>query len=261
MSFRLFLMVTAVVTAAAVGLAVAVPSGSADAATTGLWAGWGTTGPKSFTVQVASTPPMAATVTTDSRQGQIGVISGTSVWLAAGTPPGAKYGSSQGHPYLNLRPKADTPTAPSTTTYSFAAPTPTSGWAFVLGDIDADQVTVRAVGPNGVPLTTAQLGYRGGFNYCAPGIPAKPSCTGDPDDIPTWNPATQTLVGNAEGIDTSGSAGWFEPSAPITSLTFHLRPAQRLPRLPDLVRLPRPQPDRDGHGVLRLPRRLDRHSP
>jgi hypothetical protein len=192
----------------------------ASAATTGLWAGWATNSPTSYSVQVANTPPMTATVTTDSRQGQIGVISGASTWLAEGTPVGAKYGSSQGRPYLNLRPKADNAASPSTTTYAFARPTPTAGWTFVLGDIDADKVQVRAVGPDGVALTAAQLGFRGGFNYCAPGVTGKPSCTGSATDVPSWDAATQTLTGNAAATDTNGAAGWFEPSAPISALTF-----------------------------------------
>ncbi|MEY9854326.1 hypothetical protein ABH923_004004 [Leifsonia sp. EB41] len=208
---------------AAIVAAIAFPAllaSPASAATTGLWAGWSTTGTNSFTVQVANTPAITASVTTDSRQGQTGVISGTSTWLGVGTPVGAKYGSSQGRPYLNLRPKADSPTAPSTTTYSFATPTPTSGWTFVLGDIDADKVQVRAIGPDGALLTAAQLGYRGGFNYCAPGVAGKPSCTGSATDIPNWDPATLTLTGNAAAADTNGSAGWFEPNAPISALTF-----------------------------------------
>ncbi|WP_258046125.1 MSCRAMM family protein [Leifsonia shinshuensis] len=217
---------------AAIVAAIALPTllaSPASAATTGLWAGWSTTGTNSFTVQVANTPAISATVTTDSRQGQIGVISGASTWLGAGTPVGAKYGSSQGKPYLNLRPKADSPSAPSTTTYSFAAPTPTSGWTFVLGDIDADAVQVRAIGPDGALLTAAQLGYRGGFNYCAPGVAGKPSCTGSATDIPSWDPATLTLTGNAAATDTNGSAGWFEPNAPISALTFLFRQRSGLP--------------------------------
>ncbi|MEV8215071.1 carboxypeptidase regulatory-like domain-containing protein [Leifsonia sp. NPDC077715] len=193
---------------------------SASAVTTAQWASWTTTGPTSFTMEAANTPRLSATVTTDSRSGQIGVISGTSTWLAAGTPVGAKYGTSRNQPYLNLRPKADSPSAPSTTTYSFAAPTPTSGWAFVLGDIDADKVRVTAIGPDGEALTTAQLGFRGGFNYCAPGLPGKPSCTGAASDVPSWDPATATLTGNPSATDTSGSSAWFEPSAPIVALTF-----------------------------------------
>ncbi|WP_431278730.1 MSCRAMM family protein [Leifsonia poae] len=195
-------------------------SNSASAATTSLWAGWTPSSGIPTTVTVANQPLLSAAITTDSRAGQVGVISGTSVWLPQGSPVGAKYGSSINQPYLNLRPKADNASSPSTTTYSFNSPTPPSGWTFVLGDIDSDRVQVQATGPDGVPLTAAQLGFRGGFNYCAPGVVGKPSCTGSATDVPTWNPATSTLTGNATATDTSGASGWFEPSAPITSLTF-----------------------------------------
>ncbi len=219
-------VLVSVAAAALLPIASAIP---ASAATTGLWAGWGTNGPGSYSVQIANTPPLTATVTTDSRSGQIGVISGTSTWLSEGTPVGAKYGSSQGRPYLNLRPRADNAASPSTTTYSFAAPTPTSGWTFVLGDIDADAVEVRAVGPDGVALTAAQLGFRGGFNYCAPGVAGKPSCSGSATDVPTWDPAARTLTGNTAATDTNGAAGWFEPSAPISALTFVFTQRSGLP--------------------------------
>jgi len=213
------LLVGAVAVLAAV--AIAVP---ASAATTSDWADWqplaGSGGAYTTSVDIAAQPELSATVTSDSRAGQVGVISGASVWLAQGTDVGAKYGTSQGQPYLNLRPKADTATSPSTTTYSFNAPTPTSGWTFVLGDIDADSVRIQAIGTDGQQLTAADLGFRGGFNYCAPGIAGKPGCTGVATDVPTWNPATLTLTGNAAAADTSGSAAWFEPSTPITSLSF-----------------------------------------
>ncbi|CAH0235619.1 Serine-aspartate repeat-containing protein F [Microbacterium oxydans] len=196
----------------------------ASAATTSDWADWqpltGSGGAFTTSVDIAAQPELSATVTSDSRAGQVGVISGATVWLAQGTDVGAKYGTSQGQPYLNLRPKADTATSPSTTTYSFNAPTPTSGWTFVLGDIDADSVRIQAIGTDGQPLQAADLGFRGGFNYCAPGIAGKPGCTGAATDVPTWNPTTLTLTGNAAAADTSGSAAWFEPSTPITSLSF-----------------------------------------
>jgi hypothetical protein len=218
---RLRLVVIAL-TAAVV--APVVLSSGASAATSTLWAAWipltGSSGAFTSSVTVANSPGLIADVTTDSRSGQVGVISGVSTWLGQGTPVGAKYGSSINQPYLNLRPKADTPSAPSTTTYSFRTPTPDSGWTFVLGDIDADQVQVRAIGPNGAPLTAAQLGFQGGFNYCAPGVAGKPSCTGVATEVPSWNPVSTTLIGNAAATDTSGSAAWFEPNAPISSLTF-----------------------------------------
>lgn len=205
-------------------VAVLVGAPPADAATTTAWATWqpltGTGGAYTTTVQVASQPALTATMTTDSRAGQVGVISGASTWLSQGTPVGEKYGSSVNQQYLNLRPKADSPTSPSTTTYTFATPTPASGWTFVLGDIDADAVRIEAIGVDGQTLTADEIGFNGGFNYCAPGIAGKPSCSGVATDVPAWDPATQTLTGNAAASDTSGSAAWFEPSAPITSLTF-----------------------------------------
>lgn len=217
--FRKGVLVGAIALLAAV--AVAVP---ASAATTTAWASWqplaGASGAYTTAVAIAAQPAMSATVASDSRSGQVGVISGASVWLAQGTPVGAKYGSSLNKPYLNLRPKADNATSPSTTTYSFATPTPRSGWTFVLGDVDADSVRIRAVAPDGHVLDASELGFQGGFNYCAPGIVGKPSCTGAADDVPTWDAASLTLTGNAAAADTSGAAAWFEPTTPIASLSF-----------------------------------------
>jgi LPXTG-motif cell wall-anchored protein len=215
--------VVAATVAAALAVAMLLTASPAHAATTSRWADWtfgGAAGSYAGTVEIADTPALDATFTSTSRGGGVGVISGASTWLSEGTPVGAKYGSSRDEPYVNLRPRADTQSGASRTTYSFDRPTPTSGWTFVLGDIDADAVSIRAVGPDGVELTAAELGFRGGFNYCAPGVAGKPSCTGAVDDVPTWDAATLTLTGNAAANDTSGAAGWFEPSVPISSLTF-----------------------------------------
>ena len=91
---------------------------------------------------------------------------GTNTWLPAGSPPGAVFGSSQNAGYLNLRPAADNAAGASVTTYTFAAPTPATGWGFVLGDIDADQVTVTATAPDGSQVAASSLGFAGVFNYC-----------------------------------------------------------------------------------------------
>ncbi|MFB6610768.1 collagen binding domain-containing protein [Agromyces sp. NPDC056379] len=226
----LFAGLTGLITAAVLTTVAITP---ASAATTASWATWapltGAGGAFQTTMTLAGQPALAASVTSDSRAGQVGVISGASNWLAQGTPVGAKYGSSLNQPYLNLRPKADTPTGTSTTTYSFPTPTPSSNWTFVLGDIDADQVRIAAVGANGAALTAAELGFRGGFNYCAPGVVGKPSCSGDAADVPSWNPATLTLTGNATAADTNGAAGWFEPSVPISSLSFFFTRRSGLP--------------------------------
>lgn len=207
--------------AAALVLTGAVPA--ASAATSASWASWptfaGSSGSYQGTMTLAGQPALTATLTSDSLGGAT-LVSGATTWLPASTDVGAKYGSSRDQQYLNLRPKANNASSPSTTTYSFATPTPPSGWTFVLGDIDADQVKVTALGPDGVALTADELGFNGGFNYCAPGLAGKPSCTGAADDVPSWDPASQVLLGNAAAEDTAGAAGWFEPSAPISTLTF-----------------------------------------
>lgn len=226
MTRRIGASALALLGASVLALTAAVPA--ASAATTSSWASWptfsGSAGSYQGTMTLAGQPALTAALTSDSASGSgLGVISGANTWLAASTPVGAKYGSSRDQPYLNLRPKANNPASPSTTTYSFATPTPPSGWTFVLGDIDADQVEVTAIGPDGVALTADELGFNGGFNYCDPGLSGKPSCSGSATDVPTWDPATQVLRGNAAAQDTAGAAGWFEPSAPISSLTFSFR--------------------------------------
>ncbi|GAB6937839.1 hypothetical protein JCM11754A_13630 [Isoptericola variabilis] len=199
--------------------AVVAPT-TATAATTAGWAEWdpltGTAGDWSTTMQLPAGGFPAATMTSNSRGGGVGVISGASSWLADSTPPGEAFGSSRNQPYVNLRPQADRPTTPSTTTYTFERPTPAGGWAFVLGDIDADWVRVSAHGADGQPLTAAELGWQGAFNYCQGA--GTPSCTDT--DVPTWDPATQQLFGNPTATDTNGASGWFQPTVPVTTLTI-----------------------------------------
>lgn len=201
-------------------LSAVVPAMSATAETSTGWADWepltGSAGDWSTTVRLPAGGFPAATVTSDSRGG-VGVVSGASSWLGPATPPGEAFGSSRHQQYLNLRPQADRPTTPSTTTYTFERPTPAGGWALVLGDIDADRAVVTARGADGRLLAGAELGWQGGFNYCQGA--GSPSCAGAAEDVPTWDPATGELLGNAAAADTSGAAGWFRPTAPIMSLT------------------------------------------
>ena len=204
--------------AALVAAGTALGTAPAQAATTTAWADWspitGTSNNYATTVQVPIVGFPRADVASDSR-GPVQIAAGSSSYLggpgdSVPTPVGAKYGSSKGHPYLTLRPKADNSTDPSTTTYTFAAPTPASGWAFVLGDIDADQVTIKALGADGSPVAASVIGtwFQGSFNYA-----------GDADQ-PSWDGATSTLTGNPGAVDTAGAAGWFEPSVRLSSLTF-----------------------------------------
>ena len=160
----------------------------------------------------------AATITSDSAAGSaVGRQSGASTFLPASSDVGERYGSSRGRPYLNLRPRTVNGSGvpgSSTTTYAFDAPTPSSGWTFVLGDVDADQVTVSATGPDGTPLETGDLGFRSTFNYCGAG-----GCAVNADE-PTWDPSIGTLTGNTGAVDTNGASAWFEPKVPVSTLTF-----------------------------------------
>ena len=128
-------------------------------ALTDTWAAWdpitGTSNNYATTLRQQAPGFPEAAVATDSR-GNVQLPSGLTTFLGTGTPPGLKYGTSRGSSYLALRPRADTPTAPSTTTYTFADPTPDTGWAFVLGDVDSDQVEVRATDEDGTAVPAAR---------------------------------------------------------------------------------------------------------
>jgi LPXTG-motif cell wall-anchored protein len=192
----------------AVGVVVTALAGPASAADGSGYGRW-TTG--SLTVPLAGFP--TATVTTNSGRKQVGA--GTSAFLGSSTPFGGEYGSSQGKQYLVLGTATG---GPSTTTVSFATPTP-AGWGFALGDVDADTVRVQATGADGSPVSTADLGWQGAFNYCQ-NTPRPTGCTGTGPftDVPRWDPTSATLVGGI--LDTSGASGWFRPVVPIKSLTL-----------------------------------------
>jgi len=208
--------VIAVALMAAAG--VLLTPGTAQAATTTGWARWGALSGSSnnfeTTMQLPGLGFPEAAVATDSRS-PVQIPSGASTFLggttdSVPTPVGAKYGSSRGQPYLNLRPEADTAATPSTTTYTFDTATPSSGWAFVLGDVDADAVQISAKDASGAPVGAATIDdwFRGVFNYAGA------------SDLPTWSAGDSTLTGNAGAADTNGASAWFEPTVSLSTLTF-----------------------------------------
>jgi hypothetical protein len=216
----------------AIGLAAAVAlvtqGGAAQAAAAGAYGSFTLSGSARAYSGTMSLPGgfPATTFTSTSRQAT--VVSGASTWQAASTPVGAVYGSSLGRPYLNQRPLADNPTSPAVPTYTFATPTPSAGWSFVLGDIDADQATITATDANGQPVAVSGLGFQGVYNYCHRA--GGPSCdSANTGDVPSWNPATATLTGNAAASDTEGASGWFSPSVPLKTLTITYQQRSGLP--------------------------------
>lgn len=206
---------------ALLGFLAVVP---ASAVRTTDWADWdpltGTANDYVGTLRLPVKGFPNAALTSDSRAGSVGVQSGASVYFTPSTAPGAKYGSSEDRPYLNLRPKADRTDSPSTTTYAFERPTPPTGWTFVLGDVDADSVKVTAKDGNGQPVPAAGLGFVSTFNLCDTPSPRPGGCSGGTGDVPTWDPATQTLTGNAAAADTFGASAYFEPTVPLSTLTL-----------------------------------------
>ncbi len=193
----------------------------AYAAQTSAYARWGaftgTANDYATTMQIPVTGFPEAAVTSDSRAGGVGIISGATSWLGANTPFGEVYGSSRDQPYLSLRPKVDNASGASMTTYTFADPTPPSGWAVAFADIDADQVRVSATDANGDEVSAADLGAQPSFNFCDT-RPRPSQCSASIGDTPTWDPATQILVGNPQARDTVGAVGWFEPTVSLSSL-------------------------------------------
>jgi hypothetical protein len=207
----------AMLAASAVTLPV-VAAGAALAAATGGYASW-SAGGGSGHFTAAMTPAAAGFPVGElsSDASRLTVPGGSSTFLGGDTPVGVVYGNSRDHGYLNIGTAAGNLT--STTTVTFAAPTPSSGWAFALGDIDADEVQISATGPGGRAVSASELGFQGTFNYCQ-SVPKPGACAGPGPftDEPHWDAATATLRGN--GADTTGAAGWFEPSTGLTSVTF-----------------------------------------
>lgn len=209
---------------------IAVGSSSAVAAPSDGYADWtfgGTNRNFQGTVSLPDGFPDVS-FTSDSRTPPSPPLpSGASSWLPAGSPFGAAFGSSEGKRYVSLRPNADgTPANPSTTTYDFASPTPTSGWGFALGDIDAETLTVSASDAAGDPVSAAGLGLQGAFNYCD-ASPRSSGCSGvTVFEVPVTS-TTATAVSatnpdcpaNPDECDTQGSAVWFSPTVPLSSLT------------------------------------------
>ena len=231
------MLVGVVVATSAPGGAATTPGGAYASLTTP--AGANPSWTSAVTIPGANGFPSSSLATTSLSPS---VPSGSSAWLSASTPFGGQFGSSQGLSYLSFG--ATTSQANSTTVLTFASPTPTAGWGFALGDVDAESIQLSATDASGNAIAVSGLGYQGNFNYCA--VSPKPStCTGAGPftDVPTWNAGTATLAGN--GADTSGASGWFmrfrphprflfRAQRPFLFLTLSLpsaiRQEQKLPR-------------------------------
>ena len=107
------------------------------------------------TVPAAGFP--AAHISTDSTNPTS--PSGASAFLNSSTPFGQAFGSSQGEPYALLHLASGR--KPSTTVITFDSAPAAGTWGFALGDVDAENVQVKAFGPGDTPLPVSDLGFEG----------------------------------------------------------------------------------------------------
>lgn len=225
---------TAAITALALGWAP-VASQAAPAGEIGVFPSWTVTGTSGAYSVRADFPASAGfpTTTVTSTSTTVKAPTGESAWLGSSTTFGQEYGSTRSQPYLYLSTAAGQTN--SVTTITFDA-TPTAGWGFALGDIDADWVYVQAWqdAARTLPVSVADLGFQDAANYCN-NVPKPSTCTNPPfTDAPVWVTAQQdfdgftyypsTLRGNslpgnpAPTRDTSGAYGWFQPTVTIRSI-------------------------------------------
>ena len=195
------------------------------------WTFAGTTTAYAGTVDLGAGFPGIA-FTSDSRTppgasvGDPGGAISTSAVIRADSAFGALYGISQGQQYVNLRPRADGNAAsagmPSTTTYTFASPSPVGTWGAVLGDIDAETLTISATGTDGGAVSGSALGVTA-LNYC--GTPANATCAaGQATPVPVVMTAATTVSADdplcpPTDCNTSGEAVSVQPTVALRSLT------------------------------------------
>lgn len=181
---------------------------------TGSYAAWVPSGANADATFAKTVFPA---VSAEVNPGTISAPSGASVWLTEGTTFGAVYGSSRNEHYLSVGLPGGK--NEGSLTLTFASGTTPGTWGFALGDIDAEDVTITATGPTGSELDVSTW-FKDAFNYCNTS-PKPTSCpAGTSTGEPTWNAATATLKGYADGHDTNGDAAWFQPSQKVETLTL-----------------------------------------
>lgn len=155
--------------------------------------------PTSGTFESISPATLSFAGTWDS-DGPVANVDDTSGKLD-GTPFDQVYGSSQGSGYASVQ------CASANRSANFTFDTPTvPGFGFTLGDVDAENVFVKAFDNDGNELTGAELGYESSFNYESQ------------SDTPVWVQAESKLQGG--GADTGGASAWFQPKKPIKTLVL-----------------------------------------
>ena len=200
----------------------------ANAAPSDGYAAWSpTTGSAGAWASTLTLPAGFPATSVASTSRTLTLSAGTGAYLPESTPAGQLVGSSRGKPYLSINPTSNTPGAVSTTTFTFATPTPVGVWGAAFSDIDAEVIGASATSAAGTPVAAADLGVAA-FNYCVPGTTPNP-CPGNTGltPMPTLT-STATSVSAADPLcpsvaancSTGGASIWVQPAVAITSLSI-----------------------------------------
>ena len=198
---RSFLAVAAAVATSAAATLVFIPLSTA-AEGTGVYAAWEVNDDAT-----EATGVFAGTVFPQidaiAENGSLSVA--RSATLTGSTPFGEEYGTSRGQQYLTSAVAAGQ--SQGTVTLNFeSAPNPLT-WSIVVGDVDAENITLSALDLDGNEIDVREWKYVP-FNYAS----------GETDE-PVWDAETQTIVGNT--LDTSGASMWIRPTQDnVASITL-----------------------------------------
>jgi len=209
-----------------VALLGAFGAAPANAAPSDGYANWTTSGSANAWAGTLSLPAGFPATTLTSTSRTLGLSGGGSSWLSADTPAGELVGTSRNKPYLSINPAANSAGSVSTTTFTFATPTPVGVWGAAFGDIDAEVLGVSATTAGGAPVAAADLGVTA-FNYCltmttpnpcggAPGLTPLPTLTSTATGVTAADQLCPVVTANCS---TSGASIWVEPTVALTTLS------------------------------------------
>jgi hypothetical protein len=144
----------------------------------------------------------------------ITIPGGSSAIQPLSTPFAAFIGlSSTGQQYINTRLNNG---ATATNTYRFLQNTPNNGkWAFSLGDVDAERLTITATKANGSAATAAEIGFQAQYNYNDPtDSVAHLTITQSGNSVVAEDPSCPTTC------DTVGISVWFKPTVSLSYISI-----------------------------------------
>jgi LPXTG-motif cell wall-anchored protein len=199
----------------------------ANAAPSDGYASWTTSGSAGAWAGTLSLPAGFPATTLTSTSRTFGLSGGGSSWLPADTPAGELVGSSRDKPYLSINPAANSAGSVSTTTFTFASPTPVGVWGAAFGDIDAEVLGVSGTTAGGTAVAAADLGVAA-FNYCLttttpnpcggnPGLTPLPILTSGATSVTAADPLCPSVGANC---NTAGASIWVEPAVALSSLSI-----------------------------------------